>query len=200
MLATHRQILKDKAETTFARCVRNIAETYAQATPDQVDQGARWYAEAGQTVADIADRGGISIERAAIVVAHLSPRTTWRRNVAGAYQLVMEGKADHCMGRNVTRALAALEAVDPWQTFTGEARKTSRFAMNLLGNTRVITVDVWATRIALGTGPDHDLLIGRTGVYEAIEAAYLTAAQSLGQPGPATQATAWIVVRNGRTD
>lgn len=199
MLTIHRQTLKEKAGITFDRVVRNIGDTYARATTDHVEQGLRWYPEGRQVVTDIAERGGISVERAAIVVAHLSPRTTWHRNIAGAYQLVTEGYADHCMERNVIRANAALDAADPWQTFTPEARKIRRFAMNLCGQTDVVTVDVWACRVALGDGMDHDLLIGRQGVYEAIEAAYLKVAASLGQLATTVQATCWIVARNGRS-
>lgn len=207
-MSPHNLTLKTKATTTLTGCARRIVNTYRLATDEQIEQGTRWYDEAGQVVDDVAERGRISRDRAAIVVAHLSPQTTWRRNVAGAVQLVTEGRADGCIGRNVERALAAMHADDPWSTFGPDARKTRRFARNLLGDTDVVTVDVWAMRVAFGkgwgpkwrTGDDDglDLVLGRVGVYEAVEAAYVRAARSLGELPTTVQAATWIVARNGR--
>jgi hypothetical protein len=207
-MSVHDKTLKAKADTTLIGCTRRIVSTYRLATVQQVKAGAKWYAEAGRAVREVAKVGDISKDRAAIVIAHLSPRTTWRRNIIGALQLVQSGRADGCMGRNVTNAQSALAATDPWSTFSMEARKTRRFAMNLLGRTDVVTVDVWAARVALGRGwgpswrtgedGDLDLLMDRAGVYEAIESAYLRAGRSLDTLATTVQAATWIVARNGR--
>lgn len=203
-------VLRTKAGATLAGCTRRITATYRLATPDQVESGTRWYHEAGALVDELARTGGIERERAAVVVAHLSPQTPWHRNVSGARQLVREGRADHCMGSNLTRAMLALTAPDPWATFGPDARKTKRFALNLLGRTDVVTVDVWAARVALGrgwgpawrTGADGDLLLalGRVGVYEALETAYVRAGRALKRSPADVQATTWIVARNGRAN
>jgi len=72
---THNLILKDKVGTTLGMCTRRILATYRQATRSDLDYGRRWYADGHDHVIDIARMGGISVERAAIVVAHMSPRT-----------------------------------------------------------------------------------------------------------------------------
>lgn len=204
----HNETLKAKAGTTLAGCVRRIVATYQLATVQQLRAGERWYADGGEIVADIAAGGGIGTERAAVVVAHLSPQTSWQRNVTGARQLVREGRADHCMGSNITRALLAMHADDPWSTFGARSPKTRRFAANLLGDTQLVTVDVWAMRVALGRGwgpnwrkgDDRDLalILGRVGVYEAVEHAYRRAARQLQEAPTTVQAATWIVARNGR--
>lgn len=178
------------------------------ASDDMIGEGHRWYADGQATVADIADRAGIGMERAAIIVAHLSPRTRWSFNVAGAYQLAIQRQADGCMANNVARALAALDADDPWSTFGPMAHKTRRFARNLLGDHSVITVDTWAMRVAMGRGwgvnwrtdrtDDLERLITRPGIYEAIERAYLNAGKHANLPGPIIQAITWVAARNGR--
>lgn len=206
-MTTHDAILRTKTATTLGMCTRRIMATFNQATPDQIEQGAGWYANGNAIVTDIADQGAITVERAAIIVAHLSPRTTWKRNVAGARQLVTERIADHCMSANVKRALAALDADDPWSTFSATSHKIRRFAHNLMGHTDVVTVDVWAMRIATGrgwgkdwrTGDNVETLLGRAGVYEAIERAYLNAGKRLGYNAVTVQATSWIIARGGRT-
>ncbi len=207
-MSVHDKTLKAKANTTLFGCTRRIVATYRLASAQQVKAGARWYRDGGKVVRRVAEEGNISRDRAAVVIAHLSPRTAWKRNVDGALQLVRYGEADFCMGRNVTKALSALSADNPWSTFGADAHKTWRFAMNLLGRTDVVTVDVWAARVALGRGwgadwrtgqdGDLDLLMGRAGVYEAIEAAYLRAGRSLDIPATTVQAATWIVARNGR--
>lgn len=208
-MCRNNDILRAKAGTTMRTAVDRITRTYELANADQVQAGAGWYDHGNKVVADLARKGRISKDRAAVVIAHLSPQTTWNRNVAGAYGLVTHGVAPHCIQANVKRAQAALTASDPWLTFTPTAPKTKRFARNLLGAVDVVTVDVWALRVALGVGwgakwrtgdDDHlDRIIGRVGVYEAIEVAYLKAARRLDIKPTEVQATTWIVARNGRT-
>lgn len=207
-MSQHDKVLKSKAGATLLGCTDRIVRVFKQATPLQVEQGTTWYHDGEVIAHDLARKAKIEVERAAIVIAHLSPQTSWARNIAGAYGLVLKGKALHCMSGNVERATVALEAEDPWDTFGERALKTKRFARNLLGDTECVTVDVWALRIALGvgwgkkwrTGDDDGLddIIKRVGVYEAIEHAYQRAAKRLQLQPTTVQATTWIVARNGR--
>jgi hypothetical protein len=75
--------------------------------------------------------------------------------------------------------------------------------MTPIGDTEVVTVDVWAMRVAFGRGwgpevrtgdDDLELVRDRVGVYEAIEHAYLRAGKRLGMLPTAVQATARAVV------
>jgi hypothetical protein len=176
--------------------VRRILATWHRATPADVEAGATWYGDAGHHVDTLATLGGITREHAAAVISHLSPRTPWARNVAGAYALVTTGDAPGCLRANVARARAALASDAPLETFGGP--KTRRFARNVAGDRSAVTVDVWAVRVALGTRPDAEQCLTRVGVYDALEHCYRLAAQRAGVDPTTMQATTWIVARNGR--
>ncbi len=193
---THESALRSGAGTSVSATVRRILATWHAATPADVEAGATWYGDAGHHVDTLAALGGITREHAAAVISHLSPRTPWSRNVAGAYALVTTGEAPGCLGANVARARRALASDAPLETFGGP--KTRRFARNVCGDRSAVTVDVWAVRVALGTRPDAEQCLTRVGVYDALEHCYRLAAQRAGVDPTTMQATTWIVARNGR--
>jgi hypothetical protein len=185
---------------TIGESTRSVADrivtTWKRATSADLDNGAGWYAEGEKLVDELADEFELTRESVAAVIAHLSPRTTWSRNTQGARALLATGAAPGCLGANVDRARDALESADPLATLNGP--KTSRFALNLLGDRDAVTVDVWAVRVALGDRDDLDQVLARVGMYAAIEHAYRTAARRMGVDPTTMQATTWVVARNGR--
>jgi hypothetical protein len=194
---SHTSILRNATGTTVRACADRIVATYRRATPDQIADGAAWYADGESIITALSAESGYSVEHVAAVVSHLSPRTTWSRNVYGATMLVTTGTAPTCIGANVDRARRALESDTPLDTFGGP--KTRRFARNLLGDRSVVTVDVWAARVAFGDVVDNpESALSRVGVYDAVEHAYILAAARLGVDPVSVQATTWIVARNGR--
>ncbi len=184
--------------------VNRIMKTWDRATPSDVEAGSRWYGEdSGAILRGLVAAGGgsMTLQHAAAVVSHLSPRTSWGRNVAGAYALVTGGveaaRELGCISRNVELAQAALESEEPLATLNGP--KTKRFAWNLLGYREAVTVDVWAARVALGdTAENPERILGLTGVYDALEHCYRLAARRAGVDPTTMQATTWVVARNGR--
>lgn len=196
---SHDDKLREVVGEGTAKIVNRIVATYRQATPEQRADGANWYAEGEGIINSLAEQSGMSRKTVAAVISHLSPQTTWARNVWGATSLILTGKARGCLGANIDRALNAILASyltgDALGTLNGP--KTRRFALNLLGDRDAVTVDVWALRVALGKGADERVL-GRVGVYDAIEHCYRLAAKRLGVDPTDVQATTWIVVRNGR--
>lgn len=210
MASKHDQVLREKAAVSLRSTTDRIHRVFSLATPVQIENGKHWYRHGNEIVRDLADKANISPERAAVVIAHLSPQTSWKRNVRGAIGLLLEGHAPHCIEANVSRAKVAIAAPDPWMTFGFRALKTERFARNLLLNDEPVTVDVWALRVAFGvgwgdrwrTGDDGHLaeVIKRVGVYEAVERAYQLAANRVGLSPAATQAVCWIVARSGRVN
>lgn len=194
---SHTDTLRRATGTTVRACADRIVSTYHRATAEDREAGREWYGDGERIIADLAARSGHSPEHVAAVVSHLSPRTTWSRNVYGATMLVTTGTAPTCIGTNVDRARRALESDAPLDTFGGP--KTRRFARNLLGDRTVVTVDVWAARVAFGDRVvDPERVLSRAGVYDAIEHAYVVAAARLGVDPVTVQATTWIVARNGR--
>jgi hypothetical protein len=181
------------ADAAVEPAFEQIIATWGRATARDVEAGARWYADAGAMVDSWAVTVGLGREYVAAVFAHLSPRTTWSRNVRGATLLLTTGQAPGCLGANVRRARQALASSDPLATLTGP--KTARFARNLLGDPDVVTVDVWAARVAFGGRPDATVILYRRGMYAAVEHAYRLAAAQAGVPPATMQATTWIIAR-----
>lgn len=182
---------------TLETLVRRIVATFDRASASDVESGARWYDEAGELASSLIHAAG-SLEHAAAVISHLSPRTSWARNVAGAVALVTNGPGAArelgCIGDNITRAARALESVDPLNSFGPTAPKTRAFAANIAGDREAVTVDVWAARVV----SVDEALLSRVGVYDAIAHAYRLAARRRGVDPATMQATTWIVARNGR--
>ena len=175
--------------------VDRIVRTYGLADGETRTAGAAWYSG---TVDELAAESGKPRETVAAVLAHLSPRTMWALNVAGARAMLNGTELPAgLIGDNVARARVALESATPLETFGPAAAKTRRFAHNLLGDRELVTVDVWALRVALGDRADERGL-KRVGVYDALEHCYRLAARRLGTDPVTVQATTWIVARNGR--
>lgn len=177
--------------------VENILTTWDRATAAQREAGATWYGEAREAALQLAGQAGSTLDTAAAVIAHMSPRTTWSRNVAGAVALMLTGDAPGCIGANVARAQAAIDSPDPLSTINGP--KTRAFAANILGDTDAVTVDVWALRIACGSPTVDEKILSRKGGYATIADAYREAAALVGVSPATMQAATWIVARNGRT-
>ncbi|MEU7570313.1 hypothetical protein [Micromonospora sp. NPDC049240] len=183
--------------TNVRATVDRIVSVWGRATDADKERGALWYADAGVITEALSAQTGYSREAVAAVIAHLSPRTRWARNIAGATALVYGQEPAGCIGMNVQRARRALMSPDPLGTLNGP--KVRRFAANILGDRDAVTVDVWAMRVACGDRfDDLELILGRVGVYEAVEHAYQVSARRIGCDPVTVQATTWIVVRNGR--
>jgi hypothetical protein len=192
---SHNARLATIGETTRG-VSRRILATWQRASASDVESGARWYGDGERLIDELSAAHGVSRETVAAVVAHLSPRTTWQRNCEGARALLATGEAPGCLSANVERARRAIASADPLGTLNGP--KTARFARNLLGDREAVTVDVWAVRVALGERDDAEQVLGRVGVYGAIEEAYRVAARNAGVDPTTIQATTWVVARNGR--
>lgn len=194
---THADALKRAGLPTVDTLARRIGRVFDRATAADLESGARWYDEAGSLAASLAPLAG-SRAHAAVVVSHLSPRTTWARNVASAVALLESGEDAArnlgAIGANVDRAVASLAYEDPFESFGPTAPKTLAFAANIAGDREAVTVDVWAARVA---GIDETLL-SRVGVYDAVAHAYRLAARRVGVDPATMQATCWIVQRGGR--
>lgn len=192
-LAEHNARLRKHGLPTVETLTRRILAVFEQASASDIEAGATWYSEAQELAFNLGRNSGYGAESAAAVISHLSPRTTWTRNVAGAIALLTFGdRAEGVIGANFDRASESLNYGDPIESFNGP--KTRRFYLNILGDTEAVTVDVWAARVA---GID-DLLLSRVGVYDAVEAAYQRAARRAGVEPATIQATTWIVARSGR--
>lgn len=174
---------------------RRILSTFDRATASDLEAGATWFHEAGELARTLGESSGRGTEHAAAVISHLSPQTTWGRNVTGAVALLTCGaRADGILRANFDRAVASLDSADPGGSFGPRAPKTRHFYANILGDTEAVTVDVWAARVA---GVDERTL-RLSGAYDSVERAYRSAARRRGVTPATMQATTWVVARNGR--
>lgn len=197
-MSTHTQRLATAGHSVRQVSSRIVA-TWQQATYQHRRQGAAWYPKAGKMIGQLSKLTGLPKPTVAAVVAHLSPRTRWSHNVTAAQTLLLTGQDPHgCLGANIARARLALASKDPLATLNGP--KVRRFAANLLGDTDQVTIDVWAARVALGDDPLSAILLGRVGMYEAVEHCYRLAARRVAIAPAVVQATTWIVARGGRTE
>lgn len=189
---SHDETVRKVYGITLETVVRRILATYDRASKSDIESGARWYDEAGDLAASLAAQHGYDVETVAGVIAALSPRTPWSRNVAGTVALLadQDDPPTYLISRNVDTALQILEGDIEGPT----GPKTAAFARNIAGDREAVTVDVWACRVA---SLDEDLL-SRKGAYEAVAHAYRLAARRRGVDPATMQATTWIVARNGR--
>lgn len=188
-LITPDQILRARVGLTLRTVTDRIMRTYAKASEDDILAGKCWYDEARHVARELADEASLSITATAAVIAHLSPRCPWERNIDMARELVRTGDTKG-LRSNIDKARAAMVADDPWSTF-GKGPKTRAFAANIMGDDYAVTVDVWAARIA-GVTEDE---LKRVGVYEAVAHAYRLAAKRVGISPAQMQATTWCVIR-----
>lgn len=195
---SHTATLKRVGLPTMGTLVARIVRTFDAASPATLEAGARWYDEAGTLAATLADDVWTP-PQVACIIAHLSPRTSWERNISGATAFIASGPAAArslgCIGDNVARAERVASApADPFSTFGPTAPKTLNFARNIDGDREAVTVDVWAARVV----SVDEAELKRAGVYDALAHAYRLAARRRGVDPATMQATTWIVARNGR--
>lgn len=176
--------------------VAAIRGRWAEASADDLAAGLRWYSEAHATAEALAagTSGAVTVEQAAGVIAALSPRVQWARNVALA-ALVVEA---HTLGarmpggvfrRQLSTACAILDGRQAGPT----GPKVSAFHRAIMGDRSAVVVDVWAARAA-GVPMPQGRTLNRT-QYRAIEAAYREAAEALAVDPRDLQAAVWVSVR-----
>ena len=68
--------------------VNNIKAIYLLATTQERIDGANWYKSAHKIALNLADNYGLTLQTAAGVIASLSPRNKWSRNVIDAENLI----------------------------------------------------------------------------------------------------------------
>lgn len=174
--------------------------TLARATHAQWKEGAAWYPAARDFCQVIGRKYHLPVNIVAGVLAALSPRNRWYRNLADTEALIKIIREDGdplalksgTFKKNVEKAAKiVLEgSTDPLK-----GRKVRSFMDNVLfEDSTVVTVDVWARRawgeeVHMGTQAPKDPK------YALIEADYQQVAAEIGVRPYVAQATAWVVVR-----
>ena len=188
--------------------VENIKAIYQLATLTEQQDGITWYPAARQIARNLADRHDITIPQAIGVIAALSPRNRWERNVEDADRLIaayVAGGAEQAMltkvctfTANKTKAVKVLESgladLDDVLTILS-GPKLREFASCIAGEPDVC-IDghafcIWAAnRTGLKDVPAIGVKLRRE-----IKADYVAAADELGVTPSACQAITWVVWR-----
>lgn len=185
-----------------------ILSVYKLATVAEQQHGITWYPQARSIAQGIADRYGIHEAEAIGVMAALSPRNRWERNVIDAENLVaafVAGGAEAAeavkvctFGKNKTKAVRILQAgvltdADVLAILSGP--KLREFYSCIRGLAEVCidghAYSIWTGgRIPLAEVPSIGVKIRRQ-----IKADYTAAADQVGVTPSAMQAITWVAWR-----
>lgn len=176
--------------------VNNILKCYSQADSQTIQAGLDWYPNAASFAKSLCQ----DFERAAGVIAALSPRQSWNVNKRAAAKLFTAiDRGDDFplipgIWANVYKAWDIANGANPI-SILGQSRrnfKVYRFFKNILGDTDGVTVDSWAAKVAI---PNLTTPYIRGTLYLGIEKDYQKAAKKLGLAPRDLQAICWIQIR-----
>lgn len=177
-----------------AAAVERILAAYDDASDETRRLGAAWYPTAGALAREMV-RDERDVDVACGVVAALSPRCQWATNLAWAARVLAAKRNRKACPAIHTTAMRG----QAWRIAGGDhpldvlnGPKVRAFYRNLTGDTSAVTVDVWATRLALGR---EFVGAGPGKLYEDIASAYRCAAIERAQSPSVLQATTWIQIR-----
>lgn len=189
----------EKSKRQISGMVRRLVSMHGETTAAELAHGIAWYDRANKAARDMAGSG--SVERAASVIAHLSPRARWETNVAWAAKMLQAADAhEPCPAVSVTaqRSKAWAVACGTAHPANDHGPKTLAFYCGILGDSSAVCVDTWAARAATG----NDAIsreTGRSGIgraeYRRIAEAYRRAAAIVGMAPRDLQAAIWVHVR-----
>lgn len=181
-------------ENEIRRMTRRLIRLHAETSAADLAAGIAWYDRARAAAEAIAI--GDDVTGAAAVIAHLSPRESWSRNVANAAAM-LQAAAD---GAECPRVSTTGQRAKAWAVATGAAApdvahgpKTYAFWANICGDDARVCVDSWAARAA--TGDRTHIGPGSRAEYGRMERAYQRAAKAVGMAPRDLQAAIWTNVR-----
>jgi hypothetical protein len=174
---------------------------------DKAD-GEAWYPVASSVCQTLADSYGVSYIQAVGVVAALSPRNRWERNIADAESLIKTYQTDPESAANVKvctfgsgkqkalkiLALPMLTAEEMLTILNGP--KLREFASCIMGDSSEVCIDghaysIWlGDRVALANVPSIGVKLRRQ-----IKADYISAAATIGIEPYTLQAVTWCTWR-----
>lgn len=189
------------------RQIRNsLRAWYSSATEEQQMRGCVWYDEAEEIAHNIAACTGVDIHTAGAVIAALSPRNKWERNVDDARALCKawargedpESVRVCTFNANKNKAWRILEGDDD---VLATSPKVAAFANTILNGAiaNCIVVDVWHTRACI-TKPKEGRIDCQSAPtyrqYKRLEGITLEEAKFVEQAPCYYQATIWCVIRD----
>lgn len=189
---------------------RRIIKTFSYATPDAIASGAEWYDRARAFAEELVTHWGTgveatheeAVEKAAGVIAVLSPRLSWPKNVELAERAyrsfyttrsgwdvdVKEAVIAEWPGLKdgARKAFRLLEGERPDDVVSGPKVRQFWIAIVNPSDPRVLVVDRHALDIAVNEVLDDRIrgrLLGRKGAYDEVSKAYRDATRLINKLG-----------------
>lgn len=176
-------------DATLAQYRRNIRDTYALASDDQVARGTAWYPNARSLALFIANG---DLVKGAGTIAALSARNNWSSNQSLA--------ADACSGNvhghtdvTLTKVRQILAGADPVAVLGG--LKTANFYRNIVdpADAVSVTIDRHAHDLAVGVRyGSADRGLSAAGRYSMLAQCYRDVVRELGILPSTLQAITWL--------
>ena len=180
--------------------IKNILEMYERSDSLDHEQGLTWYAEAFRLCGIFSREYGQSVEVVVAVMAALSPRNKWSQNVKDVVSILAAVNAGHPadtvkVGTTNTFRDRAYEIAATGKIGLLRGSKVWTFWKNIIDHdhTDLVTVDVWAYRVAVGNLKAAPKI--NDTVYNDIERQYQEAARKVGLRPLELQAITWVAAR-----
>jgi hypothetical protein len=178
----------------------NIIKIYNAATEDHIREGLSWYRDAHALASELDPSDP---DRAAGVIAALSPRESWTRNVYLATLLYERNGdlQDGTLTSNLDKARRIFNGEAPLDVLGGDKVRAFYTLISDPDNADAVCVDRHAFDVAVGRKTDDKTrqALGRKGAYDRFARAYRRAAEVLGVTPAQVQAVTWVAWRQGVT-
>jgi hypothetical protein len=177
----------------------NILRMFDMATMDEIYSGCEWYAEANRQARTISANTGYNLTAVCGIIAALSPRNKWSRNIEDVRNLLADDDAKvSTFHRNKAKAAEIKSLLNPsfdqvLDIIKGD--KVCSFYANILNPNLldIVTVDSHAIGVWLGT---RAVKVAAKGVaYQTIQQAYVDTAKELCLIPCQLQAITWLTYR-----
>jgi hypothetical protein len=173
---------------------RALRDSYLRTNLSQRIEGIYWYPKVHNMTLKLAKKYNRPLFQVAGIIAALSPRNKFGRNMVDAESILRDGRAAvvATFGANKRKALCILEALDYDEVLDIlNGNKVKAFYSNIYhaGHDKEVTIDVWMMRLMGIEGAMSDQK------YQDIAFAVRTIAQQLRLSPKALQAVTWIEAR-----
>jgi hypothetical protein len=174
----------------------NVIAVWRSGTAAQRREGRGWY-EAAHGAAASLDPG--NVHRAAGVIAALSPRMPWARNLELAARAYADGRASGTLGMSCRAADAILAGAHPLDVLGGPKVRAFYTLIVDPADRVTVCVDRHAVDVAVGlrqTDTERDRWrLNRRGRYEVFADCYRAAGRVLRVRPGVLQAATWVIWR-----
>lgn len=178
--------------------VKRVYRVWRQATSQEREHGALWYADARDLAASLAQAHGKSLKTVAGIIAALSPSVSWERNIDYARELLATGDVARYTGysRQKQTAIDVYAGDDPDERLGGEKVRAFYRLIRDGGNEYDVCVDGHATNMLLGRlGGIQAAPSLKPSQYAAARACFQAVADKVRRPAYEVQAVTWLAWR-----